>query len=686
MFFPHKQTSTKLYTYMKSLRVLYYHQGTKTFSLGTLLLTILLFSIQAQAKYDWLQFDFSPDKTGNDTLETTININNVTNLQPLFTVPLSYNPDGAPVLLTDVNTPSGVRDLIFIFAEQGYTTAYDANTGELVWTKDYSTGAASSKGPQPTATAFCGGHTSNTAPAVDPNRLYVYTFGMDGNIHKLNVGDGSEVTGGGWPEPIMSDAGKAREELSIVTAANGHTYLYGNAGYEIGSQTVIDLGTGSQHVFNTVNSQDADQHITSGTYRHAMPWGHCVVYSAGLDRVFFTCGTYANFVAGHCWTESLLAITPDGQTTIANGGGYPLDSYTPSNWQALINSDSDLGGGTDIILLPDGLSSKYPYLGVMGSKDGDIRIFNLANLSGQGGPGNVGGALETIKAPVGGSMRSQGTTWTDPNTGIVWVFLAGDSGISAMQVVIDASGNPSLQTGWTLHNGWTTSAIMVNGILFAAVGGGEHSATTATHHLQAINPTNGAITWSAAIGQFHWTSPIVANGIVYMCDGNSGGFGSGLNGNLHAWSLGGGAAAVPDGTYKIVNLNSGLVIDATGQQTTNHTPVEQYTYSGGSNQLWTVTSLGGGQYKVIGLQSGRALDVVAAGTANGTAIDLFDYSGKANQRWNITATSGGNFRLSPANVAGSSLDVKSSSTANSAELEIWTSNSNNSQQWSFQTP
>jgi hypothetical protein len=669
-------------------RVLRLHQAKNFVRFGSILTAISLLSFQAQAKYDWLQFDFSQDKTGINNLETAINLNTVADLQPLFSVPLTNTPDGAPVLLTGVTTPSGVRDLIFIFAEQGYTTAFDANTGEQVWTVDYSSGTASSNGPQPTDTAFCGGHTSNTAPAVDPNRLYVYTFGMDGNVHKLNVGDGSEVTGGGWPERIMSDAGKARADLSIVTAANGHTYLYGNAGNEMGSMTVIDLASGTQHVFNTVDTDEADQHITTGTYKHAMPWGHCVVYNAALDRVFFTTGTYANFVAGHNWVNSILAISPDGSTTVTNGGGYPVDSYTPSNWQAMINSDSDLGGGTEVIQLPTGVSSKYPYLGVMGSKDANIRLFNLANLSGQGAPGNVGGSLETIKAPVGGSMRSQGTTWTDPATGTVWVYLTGDSGISAMTLAVDASGNPSLVNGWTLGNGWTTSAIMVNGVLFAAVGGGEHSATTATHYLQAINPTNGAVVWSSAIGQFHWTSPIVANGIVYMCDGNSGGFGTGHGGNLHAWSLSGSINTNPvvaDGTYKIVNLNSGLVIDAKGAQTTNRTVVQQYAYNGGSNQLWTVTGLGGGQYKIIGVQSGRALDVAGAGTANGTAIDLYDYSGSPNQIWSFTPASGSNFRLTPANATGSCLDVKGSALV-AAPLEIWTFSGGNSEQWSLQAP
>jgi hypothetical protein len=668
---------------MENAQDSYSQKGLSRVMLGAVLLVMAAFMPQAQAQYDWLQFGFLPDKTGNNTLETTINVGNVSGLQPLFTVPLSYNPDGAPVLLTGVTTPSGVRDLIFSFAEQGHTTAFDANTGAQIWSRDFSTGVADSGGPK--YPGFNSGHTSNTSPAIDPNRLYVYTFGMDGNVHKLNVGDGSEVTGGGWPERILNDNGKARGALTIAKAANGHTYLYGNAENKQGHMTTIDLGTGTQHTFNTSNTQEPDTHSPTGSYTQANPWSRGPAYNAALDRVFYTTGTYATFVPGNDWSESLLGMAADGHTDIINGGGYPADSYTPTDFQTHIDQDGDLGSA-NIIQLPTVPGSKYANLGVIGSKDSQIRLLNLANLSGQGAPGKTGGELQQIHNPISGLIRSQGTTWTDPATGSVWVYVPNDSGIVALKMTVDGSGNPTMTNPWNIKNGWTTSAIMANGVLFAAVGGGEHTDTTATHFLQAINPITGAVVWSSPIGQFHWASPIVANGIVYMTDGNSGGFGTGTGGNLHAWKLTAGNQAIPNGTYKIVNLNSGLAVDAKGNGTTNGTPIQQYTYHGGTNEQWTVTGLGNGQYKILGVQSGRALVVVGAGTANGTAINLSDYTGSASQQWGITATSGGNFRLTPGNATGSSLDVQHSGTTSGTPLQIWSYNGGKSQQWSFQTP
>jgi hypothetical protein len=40
--------------------------------------------------------------------------------------------DGAPVLLTNVSTTSGTRDLLFLTTKAGYLVALDAHTGGQV--------------------------------------------------------------------------------------------------------------------------------------------------------------------------------------------------------------------------------------------------------------------------------------------------------------------------------------------------------------------------------------------------------------------------------------------------------------------------------------------------------------------------------------------------------------------------
>ncbi|HEX4222157.1 MAG TPA: PQQ-binding-like beta-propeller repeat protein, partial [Pseudonocardiaceae bacterium] len=258
-----------------------------------------------------------------------------------------------------------------------------------------------------------------------------------------------------------------------------------------------------------------------------------------LNRLFQMGGTNngTTWVPGQVYRQSWVALPPEGSTTIRNGGGYPLDSYTPANWAASVKSDQDIGSG-GLLILPTTLSKKYPNLGVNPGKDAKIRLLDLADLSGKGAAGNLGGELSVYSFPKMSEMRASGAVWTDPSTGAVWVFIPGNNGLAGFQVTVDASGNPSLSLKWSMFNGWTTSVFVANGVLYAANGGGEHTTTLKVHQLQAINPVTGKVVWTSNIGQHHWSSPIMANGIVYLADGNSGGFGSGTSGDLLAWSLG----------------------------------------------------------------------------------------------------------------------------------------------------
>ncbi|HEY9153477.1 MAG TPA: cellulase family glycosylhydrolase [Opitutaceae bacterium] len=149
---------------------------------------------------------------------------------------------------------------------------------------------------------------------------------------------------------------------------------------------------------------------------------------------------------------------------------------------------------------------------------------------------------------------------------------------------------------------------------------------------------------------------------------------------------GGSGGAIANGTYKIISRNSGLALDVYGAATANGTNVDQWPYSGNSNQKWTVTSLGNNVYKIVGVQSGRALDVAGAGTANGTNVDIWDSFGPSNQQWQITATDSGYYRITPMNATGSCLDVSGGSTANGANVQIWQYLGGNNQQWAFQAP
>jgi len=473
---------------------------------------------RAPVKYNWPQFGYNESKSSDDTAESTITAGNVAHLKQLFKVPLTDAPDGSPLYLSSVTTSNGVRDLVFVQGEHGHLSAFDAHTGATVWSDNF--------GP---------GGISNSTPAIDPAGQYIYMNANDNKVHKVAVGTGTEVKTGGWPAAVGS--GKSSSSVTIATAANGDVYLYAsNQGH--GRTTTIDLTTGTKHVFDAACASQPDTETPSGcTVSGANPWARGPAFDPALDE-FFTMGGTNNgstWVPGHVYRQTLIGLPADGHTTMRSGGGYPEDSYTPTNWAASVKSDQDIGSG-GILILPSTLSKKYPDLGVNAGKDAKVRLINLADMSGKGGPGNLGGELQIFNFPAASEMRAQGAVWTNPADGTVWVFIPGNKGIAGFEVTVDSTGKPSLNLKWTLFNGWTSSAVMANGVLFAANGAGEHTASLKLHQVQALDPTTGKVLWTGAIGLHHWSSPIVDNGVVYMVDGNSGGFGTGTTGDLIAWS------------------------------------------------------------------------------------------------------------------------------------------------------
>jgi lysophospholipase L1-like esterase len=144
-------------------------------------------------------------------------------------------------------------------------------------------------------------------------------------------------------------------------------------------------------------------------------------------------------------------------------------------------------------------------------------------------------------------------------------------------------------------------------------------------------------------------------------------------------------APLANGTYKIISRSSGLGLDAKDMGTANGTVIQQWTYGGGTNEQWAVTSVGGNQYKIIGVQSGRSLDVTGNSTADGAAIQLFDYKASANQTWTLTATTGGYFTVTSVR-SGKVLDVTGNTTTNGTPIQQWHITGGNNQQWAFQAP
>jgi PQQ-like domain len=462
--------------------------------------------------YDWPQFNGDPQHSGNNTQETTISRANVAQLQMLYQVTLPGVVDGAPAYLNSVTTPQGVKNLIYVTTKDGTLAAIDTLTGGVAWSRQNPAGSCHINN----GGSIC---YTTSSPAIDPNRQFVYSYGLDGYVHKYQVGDGTEIKTGGWPELATKKPfdEKGSSALSIATAKNGISYLYvANGGYPgdrgdyQGHITAIDLSSGSQKVFNAACSDQAVHFVEQpGTpdcpsVQTAIWARGAVVYQPTLDKIFMATGNGDFDPASHDWGDSVFALNPDG--TGANGD--PLDSYTPANFPHLQDADLDLGS-TAPALLPVPNTSNVQQLGVQSGKDGILRLLNLANLSGQTGTGHTGGEVgAVINVPQGGEVLTAPAVWVNPADNHTWVFVANSQGISGLELTIAGDGTPGLDSQWQLGTGGT-SPIVANGLLFYATPG----------RIRALDPLNGHELWSdTAIGGIHWESPIVDNGALYITD------------------------------------------------------------------------------------------------------------------------------------------------------------------------
>ena len=450
---------------------------------------------------------------------------------------------------------------------QGHILAVEAENGSIVWSRQV-----------PAGNCFINGNVkvaciTTSSPAIDPNLKYVYSYGLDGYVHKYRVGDGAEITGAGWPELITlkNDVEKGSSALAVATARDGTPYLYvtssgyqGDFGDYQGHLTTINLLDGSQKVFNALCSQQSDHFVKAPatpdcSEKQAGIWGRAgVTYDLDTDLVYLATGNGLFDPQNHHWGNSVLALKPDGSGV----NGDPIDSYTPENFDHLNDDDLDLGS-TSPAILPAPPGSKINHLGLQSGKDSILRLLDLDNLSGKGGPGNTGGELaEPIPAPQGGMVRTAPAVWVNPADHSTWVFVATDSedgapplGLAAFTLKLDGNGNPYLALVWKNASGGT-SPLIANGVLYYA----------GNKRITALDPLTGKLLWDSTslhvfqlwrdtgIHEIHWESPIVANGLLFLPDNR---------GNLSAYGIDAVDIQTRVGRYLLIALG-GVVLGSIG--------------------------------------------------------------------------------------------------------------------------
>ncbi len=447
----------------------------------------------AGANVDWPVFGYDSARTSVNPHETALNPTTVGGLHKLWQVALPDVADSSPVYLHALRLADGsLADMLYLTTRDGHLVAVNAANGQILWSK------------QNTGVRY-----TTSSPAIDPSRAYVFSYGLDGTLRKFDTASGAEVASGGWPIRVTTMPGTEKES-SPLNIGNGRVYVTtagypGDAppyqGHVVGAQ----LDTGAEQVFNSLCSDKP----------HVLAEGECAsnqsgiwarggaVVEPGTGDIYVTTGN-ANWNGRTDWGDSILKLSADGLRI--------LDSYTPTNQSALNSTDADLGSAAPG-LLPDIHGARTPHLLLQGGKDGKLRLVNRDNMSGQGGPGHLGGELALLDWP-GCQLFTQPVIWQE--SGVIWMTLAGTCGMATYQVGADSTGTVTLRPMWRNGMNMTTPAL-AGGVLFAATTGAVY----------ALDPHTGQQLWSSknasaggTIGGIHWESLIVDNGRVFIPDEN----------------------------------------------------------------------------------------------------------------------------------------------------------------------
>ena len=158
--------------------------------------------------------------------------------------------------------------------------------------------------------------------------------------------------------------------------------------------------------------------------------------------------------------------------------------------------------------------------------------------------------------------------------------------------------------------------------------------------------------------------------------------------------------SIGNGTYKIINANSGKVLDVSGGSTANGAALQQYTSNNTVAQQWTVRNYGSGRIALVSVNANKAVDIPGGNAVQQAQLQLYSPNGTVAQQWlvakapltlrerlNETAAKhrqdlpDGTYTFGSRLNTSMKMDVSGASRSNYGNVQIWAGNGTNAQKW-----
>ena len=158
--------------------------------------------------------------------------------------------------------------------------------------------------------------------------------------------------------------------------------------------------------------------------------------------------------------------------------------------------------------------------------------------------------------------------------------------------------------------------------------------------------------------------------------------------------------SIGNGTYKIINANSGKVLDVSGGSTANGAALQQYASNNTVAQQWTVRNYGSGRIALVSVNANKAVDIPDGNAVQQAQLQLYSPNGTVAQQWlvakapltlrerlNETAAKhrqdlpDGTYTFGSRLNTSMKMDVSGASRSNYGNVQIWAGNGTNAQKW-----
>ncbi len=488
---------------------------------------------QRQPKANWLTDGGDPQRTSWQKHETLISPATAKNMKLVWKLQLDNQPRQMhnlfpPLIVSDVKTPSGLRQIGIVAGVSDNIYGIDLDSGKQLWKRHFDSTFQEGSDGRGYGPLCPGGLTATpvVAPTKTAGKFKVYAISWDGRLRQLDVATGEDLAA---PEPFLPPNGKPYG-LNLVNNVIYTTTAQGCGGnpnqfysYDLATKKVGSFNPGS-----------------GGIWPRLGP-------SIGKDGTVYAGSGDGDYLPEDQIFGQTIVAAKQNPTTKAM---EMTDWFAPSNAVWLRKRDLDMNTTGPVF---DYKGKEYT---VQSSKECRIWLLDTSALGGEDHrtpvyrtPLVCNEEVQFASAGIWGAL----STWEDTD-GTRWVLMpfwgpkhskftapleygqVVQGAIAAFKVE-DKNGSVQLTPAWVSRNMVQADpAVIANGVVFG-YGNGEDAtqstpdiglaynkaANRIAHSghatLYALDARTGAELWSSGnqIATFnHFTSLSVANGRVYI--------------------------------------------------------------------------------------------------------------------------------------------------------------------------